>query len=125
VVLGAEVQQQEARRARDGVHPLLEEDLAAGIQPVEVLDERRDTPRPARVGALHEAAQYAEELALLRIGIHTRHGTLRVRDAEEFEEQRQDLAEPLVQEQQATRDLLARRAIVVLLGDAVVTAEHL
>src|SRR5262249_13232645 len=85
VVVGSEVHQEEARRARDGVHPLLEEDLAPRVEPMEVLDERYNAPGAPWVGALHEAAQHAEELALLRIGIHARHGTLGIRHAGEFE----------------------------------------
>ena len=43
VVLGTEVEEQEAGRAGDRVDPLLEEDLAAGIHPMKILDERRES----------------------------------------------------------------------------------
>ena len=93
---------------------------------MEVLNERRKAPGAApRVGTLHQPAQHGEDLALLDLRVHARHRPVRIRHSEEFEQDRKDLAEALVQQQHAPGDLLAHRAIVVLLGDPEVAAKHL
>ena len=94
---------------------------AGAVDPVQVLDQRDGV-----LGAvLHELTQHAEELALLQIGVDVRHRTLRVGHAEELEQDRQNLAVAVVEQEQVSGELLARAAVRVLLGDAVVVAEDL
>ncbi len=123
-VLGSEVDDQEPlATAADCVHHLLEPCLARAVDPVQVFDQRHQ--RALADVALRDLAQHPEQVPLARLGIHPRRRILRVRHAEEIEQQRQHLAVFLGEEQQAPRDLLAHQLIAVALADPVVLAEHL
>ena len=66
-----------------------------------------------------------QELALARLRVHPRRGTLGVGHREEVEDQRQLVVEALVQERELAGDPLARRALGVPLTDLEVGAQEL
>src|SRR5207245_2953375 len=65
LVLGAEGDEQEAPGSDERVHPALQKDLAAAVDPVEILDQDDDR-LPA---ALHQASHDADQLALPEFGV--------------------------------------------------------
>ena len=75
--------------------------------------------------ALDDAADHVVDLALAGCGVHGGRRAVRIGDAEEVEEDGQRVAVALVEEQQPPRDLLARGAVVVVVGDAEVLTEGL
>ena len=100
-----------------------EERLAGGVDPVQVL-EQGDAGLAGALGA-DQALGHAQQLALARLGVHARRRALGVGHREEVEDQRQVLAEALVEQQQLAGDPLARRLVGVLLGDVEVGAHDL
>jgi hypothetical protein len=67
---------------------------------------------------LNDAPHDVEHLALARFGVDTRGRILRIRNTHEVEQQRQALAQPFIEQQQAPGDTLACGGLAVLLGDA-------
>ncbi len=123
LVLGAEVADREAARPLGGLDVIGEEDLGGGVEPVKVL-EHRDAGL-ARAPCTDQALGHVEQPALVGLGIHARRRALGVGHSEEIEDQRQVLAEALVEQQQLAGDPLARRLIGVEVGDVEVGAHDL
>ena len=115
-VLGPECHQQQRVRAGDRLDHAFQEGLRAGVKPVQVLDQDHFGP----LQALHllQALDRTEQAALARLRAHRRRRALRPGHAEEIEDQRQRVGERGVEHQQAPRHLLARRVLVVGVGDA-------
>jgi hypothetical protein len=119
--LRAEVHDQQVVRPGDGIHPLLQEGLAGGVEPVKVLDERDQ-----RIAlSLNHALQDAEDELLAGVWIHLRRRIVGVRCPEALEHERQDLAKAGIEQQQSAGDLLPHGTRVVLVVEAVVGAEDL
>ena len=113
VVLGTEVQEEQRPRPGRRLDRHLDERLAGGIEPVEVLDQPNG--RLPAAPRLHDALDDGEEQALPGLGLHAGRGTFRIGNAVEVEHEREAVAQPLVEEEQLSRDLLAGglRAVVV------------
>ena len=82
------------------------------MEVLEQLDRRLAPALRAR-----EALRELHELTLPCLGVHGRRSPGRVGNAEEVEEDRQRFGEALVEAQCPARNLVARRLVVVLLGD--------
>src|SRR5207249_3500826 len=94
-VLGPEVQEEEAARGRRRLDHRLDERLAPGVEPVEVLEERHGRlALPARLG---DTADHGEELALACLRLETRRGVLGIGHAEEVEDDGERGAEGVVE----------------------------
>jgi hypothetical protein len=123
-VLGPEVDHHEGACTRQRVDEIGEESLAARVEPVQVLYHHQAAALAG--GGMHEPPPGRKQGPLSRLGRHLlRYGALGVRHAEEVEQDRQRVAERLVQQQQPAGDLGPRRARLVVAGDPEVVPQHL
>src|SRR6266849_5380555 len=123
LVLGPEVDEEEHAPPLDRLGELRHEDVARPVDPVEIVDQ--DDKGLALAEPLDQAPEEAQQLSLLRLRIDSRRWILRIRHAEELEQQRQRVAEALVEKQQRAGDLSPRFVVRVLLADSEVRAPEL
>ena len=121
-VLGAEVDDHQARGPLDRVDMHGEELLGRGVDPVEVLIEA--DAGVTRDLSADQPLHHSEQLSPAGIGIDLGGGPLRVGHGEEVEQQRQILDQGLVEEQELAGDALAGALVGVLVGDVEVAAHQ-
>jgi len=90
---------------------------------MQVLDQ--DHPRRPLARGMDQPLHDREQLPLPGLGVRPRGRSLGVGDAEELEQQRERVAEPLVEEHERAGDLPAGGVVAVLLGHPEVAAQQL
>src|SRR5262249_16487643 len=90
---------------------------------VKIVDQ--DYERPQLGVRTGEPAQEGKKLPLLRVRIHLRRRALRIGDAEELEDHRENFEEALIKKQNSPSDPSPRFLVGVHLGDAEIAAEEL
>ena len=102
-------------RARQSFDDRLEKPLAGAVEPVEILQKRHRRLAPTE--HLRDALHHGVELALTIRRVHRRGGTLRIGNAKEIEDQRENLAQALIEGHKPYGDLFTRGLIGVLVRD--------
>ena len=97
LVLGAKVENDQAAGPERGVDQRLEKRFAAAVEPMQVLEQ--DHLRLLLSARLGHAPHDVKHLPLTRLRIDARGRVLRIGDSHEVEDQRQALAQALVEQE--------------------------
>ena len=102
-------------RSAHRLDDLRHEEIAAGIDPVQIVDQQHH--RLGLGAQLDQPAQEREQPALTCRRIELQRRCLGIRHSEKVEYQRSVVGKPVVEQRQFAGDLLPRLTLTVLLGD--------